>query len=141
MEHRNTMRSLIRFLILLAVLGAPVAAMAHHSFVVAFLPDKIIKVTGVVSEFRFSNPHGIVHFTVKTPEGMVEEWKAETNSPNVLRRRGWSHDSIKVGDVITVTGWPARDGSNLIRVNKIDLPSGKTLIGQGITPNAANDKE
>jgi hypothetical protein len=135
------MRILIRLLVFLAVLAAPLAATAHHSFVVAYLPDKIIKVTGVVSEFRFSNPHGIVHFTVKTPEGKVEEWKAETNSPNVLKRRGWTKDSIKVGDVITVTGWPARDGSNLMRVSTIDLPDGKKLLGQAATPNAANDKE
>lgn len=123
------MRKIAGLLILLAVCGAT-PALAHHSFVVSYLPDKIIKVTGVVSEFRFSNPHGIVHFKVKTPEGEEQEWRAETNSPNVLKRRGWTNDSIKVGDVITVTGWPARDGSNLIRVSKIEVPGGKVLIGQ-----------
>ncbi len=128
------MRNLLGVFAILAGLAAAVPASAHHSFVVAYVPDKIISVTGIVKEFRFSNPHGIVHFMVKSPEGMEAEWRAETNSPNVLKRRGWTHDSIKVGDLITVTGWPARDGSNLIRVNKIDLPSGKVLEAQKPMP-------
>lgn len=126
---------------LFATLAVAVPASAHHSFVVNYLPHKIITVTGVVSEFRFSNPHGIVRFKVKTPEGVEQDWRAETNSPNVLRRRGWKQDSIKVGDVISVTGWPARDGSNLIRVNKIALPSGQVLMGQAATPAKTNDKD
>ena len=135
------MRRILGALAVLAVFGAVPPAMAHHSFVVNYVSDRIIKVTGVVSEFRFSNPHGIVHFTVKTPAGMEEHWRAETNSPNILKRRGWRKDSIKIGDVITVTGWPARDGSNLIRVNKIELPSGKVLMGQAATPKPADDKQ
>lgn len=128
------MRKLCGALLFCLVFGVAAPAGAHHSFVVGYLPDKIISVTGVVNEFRFSNPHGIVRFTVKSPEGMVSEWRAETNSPNILRRRGWKPDSIKIGDVITVTGWPARDGSNLIRVNKIKLPDGKELVGQAPAP-------
>ena len=128
------MRKFCGALLFCFVFGMAAPASAHHSFVVTYLPDKLISVTGVVSEFRFSNPHGIVRFTVKTPEGLEAEWRAETNSPNVLRRRGWKPDSIKIGDLITVTGWPARDGSNLIRVNKITLPSGKELVGQAPAP-------
>ena len=132
------MRKLCGALLFCLVFGVAAPAGAHHSFVVGYLPDKIISVTGVVNEFRFSNPHGIVRFTVKSPEGMVSEWRAETNSPNILRRRGWKPDSIKIGDVITVTGWPARDGSNLIRVNKIILPSGQELMGQAPSPEAGS---
>jgi len=128
------MRNLLGVFVILAGVAAAAPAGAHHSFVVAFVPDKIISVTGVVSEFRFTNPHGIVRFMVKTPEGMETEWRAETNSPNALKRRGWTRDSIKVGDLITVTGWPARDGSNLLRVNKIELPSGDVLQGQKPAP-------
>jgi hypothetical protein len=136
------MRKFAGLLILLAVFGAGPVAMAHHSFVVAYVPDKIIKVTGIVSEFRFSNPHGVVHFKVKTPEGEEQDWRAETNSPNILKRRGWTKDSIKIGDLITVTGWPARDGSNLIRVSKIEVQGGKVLIGQQpVTGFSADTKE
>jgi hypothetical protein len=132
------MRKLVAALLFCTAFAAVSPASAHHSFVVTYVPDKIISVTGVVSEFRFSNPHGIVRFTVKSPEGLEAEWRAETNSPNVLRRRGWKPNSIKVGDTITVTGWPARDGSNLIRVNKIILPSGQELMGQAPSPEAGS---
>ena len=128
------MRKLHAALLFCLAFGATAPASAHHSFVVTYLPDKLISVTGVVSEFRFSNPHGIIRFTVKSPEGMESEWRAETNSPNILKRRGWKADSIKVGDTITVTGWPARDGSNLIRINKVLLSSGKELMGQAPAP-------
>ena len=86
------------FLIVLAALTATPVALAHHSFAVHYLPDKLISVSGVVDGFRFSNPHGIVHFKVRTPEGEEQEWRAETNSPNILKRRGWTKDSLKVGD-------------------------------------------
>jgi Family of unknown function (DUF6152) len=135
------MRRIFGFLIVFAGLSAAPAAVAHHSFAVHYLPDKIIALTGVVDEFRFTNPHGIVHFKVRTPEGEEQEWRAETNSPSLLRRRGWTKDSIKIGDRITVTGWPARDGTNLLRIGKITLPDGSELIGQSIRAGSENDKD
>lgn len=135
------MRGKLGFLIILAALSVAPAALAHHSFAVHYLPDKVISVTGVVDEFRFTNPHGIVHFRVVTPEGEEQQWRAETNSPSLLKRRGWTKDSIKIGDRITVTGWPARDGTNLLRIAKITLPDGSELIGQAIRAGSANDKD
>ncbi len=76
-------------------------------------------VTGAVTEFTFANPHGVIAVTVKEPNGATEEWKAETNSPSILRRRGWEKDTLKVGDVITIQGWPARDGSKYMRMQKV----------------------
>src|SRR6516165_9941404 len=85
-------------------------ALAHHSFAVFFDTDsQLRKVTGVVKEFRFSNPHGVVTLAVKE-KGHEIIWRAETNSPSILRRRGWSAESLHVGETITVEGWPARDG-------------------------------
>ena len=135
------MRRISGLLIFLAALSGAPAALAHHSFAVHYLPDKVITMTGVVDEFRFTNPHGIVHFKVRTPEGEEEEWRAETNSPSILKRRGWTKDSIKIGDRITVTGWPARDGTNLIRISKITLPNGSELIGQAVRAGSENDKD
>ena len=92
---------------------------AHHSFAIFFGGDKTVTVTGAVTEFTFANPHGVIAVTVKEPNGATEEWKAETNSPSILRRRGWEKDTLKVGDVITIQGWPARDGSKYMRMQKV----------------------
>ena len=110
-----------------AMLCAP--AGAHHSFAVFFDSDKgIVSVRGLVTEFKFTNPHGIIRINVKGKDGVVQEWKAETNSPSILERRGWKKDSLKLGDEIIVEGWRARDGSNYMRMRKVTHPDG-TPIG------------
>ncbi|MGZ3171985.1 MAG: DUF6152 family protein [Croceibacterium sp.] len=117
---------------LLAVL--PATAQAHHSFAAFFDPNKSVTVTGTVTSFRFTNPHGMVVLNVKKPDGTVEEWRAETNAPVVLVHRGWTRDSIKPGQVVTIDGWPSRDGRNYIRLrdakDATGKPIGATAFGQ-----------
>jgi hypothetical protein len=103
------------------------AAEAHHSFAVFFSSDHDpITITGAVKAFHFTNPHGIIEIVV--PGKPEQEWKAETNSPSIMIHRGWSKDVIKVGDVITVQGWQARDGSNYMRLRNASRADG-TPIG------------
>jgi hypothetical protein len=105
------------------------AASAHHSFAVFFDNDQgVVSVTGTVTEFNFRNPHGLIRLTVTDKSGKTAEWKAETNSPSILERRGWKANSIKAGDKITVEGWKARDGSNYMRMRKVTMADG-TPIG------------
>jgi len=121
------------WLVLLALgLAGPVAA--HHSFAVHFVADKVIDVSGTVTEFSFRNPHGLIALTATGPDGKDQAWKIETNSPNILRRRGWSEASIKPGDKVTIEGYPARDGSNFMRVYKVTFPDGHELVGQRPDP-------
>jgi hypothetical protein len=119
-------------LTLVLTLAARVAT-AHHSFAVFFDTDsQLRKVTGVVKEFRFTNPHGIV--TLAVAEGGHQViWRAETNSPSILRRRGWSSDSLQVGEKITVEGWPARDGSKYLRLRSATRANGEP-VGKAPTP-------
>jgi hypothetical protein len=120
----------------LAVLAlAPAVALAHHSFAVFFDGQKSITITGVVTEFKFVNPHGLIVLQVKNKDGAMEEWKVETNSPSILRRRGWAPDSIKVGETITVEGWPARDNSHWARLRKASRANGEQ-IGKPFEPEA-----
>lgn len=109
------------------------ATYAHHSFAVHFVENEIVSVSGTVTGFRFSNPHGILSFEVKKDDGTLEQWRAETNSPNVLRRRGWTKDSLKAGDTITVDGFPSRDGTPYMRVSKVTFADGHELVGQART--------
>jgi hypothetical protein len=108
---------------------------AHHSFAVHFVADRLITVRGTVSEFTFRNPHGVLMLGVEGDDGAEQQWKIETNSPNILRRRGWTETSIKPGDVVTVEGYPARDGSNFMRVYRVTYDDGRELVGQRPDPS------
>lgn len=102
-------------------------AVAHHSFAVFFDETKSVSVSGSVTEFRFTNPHAIIEITRKTPQGQVETWRAETNAVTLLRRRGWTADSLKVGETVTIDGWPSRDGSRYLRVRRVVRSDGTVL--------------
>lgn len=122
-----------------AALGlAALPAVAHHSFAVFFDADRSVTVSGVVSEFQFRNPHGLIRLTVQGKDG-EEVWKGETNSPSILERRGWKRDSVKAGDTITIEGWPARDGSNYLRVRAVRRADG-TPVGTPLRETVGDQK-
>jgi hypothetical protein len=90
-----------------ALLVAPVSK-AHHSS--AMYDDKqTVTVEGAVTKFEWSNPHVYVYLKQLTAAGQGVEWEVEASPPSILRRLGWSQDTLHVGDTITVTGHPARD--------------------------------
>jgi hypothetical protein len=122
-------QSVLKFVLLAVGLAVMNPASAHHSFAVFFNTDsQMIKITGVVQDFQFRNPHGVI--TLDVPKGKANIlWRAETNSPSVLRRRGWTPESLHVGDKVTLEGWPARDGTRYIRLRSARLADGR-LIGQ-----------
>ena len=122
--------------LLAAACAAAAPAVAHHSFAVHFVADRLITVEGTVNDFTFRNPHGMLLLTAKAEDGgTAQRWKIETNSPNILRRRGWTESSIATGDVVTVEGYPARDGSNFMRVYRVTYADGRELVGQRPDPN------
>ena len=90
------MRNILLTAALLTIVVAQAAA--HHSFAVFFDETKSVSVSGSVTEFRFTNPHAIIEITRKTPQGQIETWRAETNAVTLLRRRGWTAESLKVGE-------------------------------------------
>ena len=104
---------------------------AHHG-TAAYDMTKLITVKGMVTQFAWSNPHAEIHLDVKNDSGAVQAWVVETNSPNVLARAGWSKSTFKLGDVITVLGYRAKDGSLIMRLGapagKVVLPDGKELL-------------
>ena len=116
------------FLLGAAALVLPAGALAHHSFAVFFDPTKTVTIHGTVTQYRFTNPHGTIALDVKGADGKIEKWRAETNAPVILARRGWTRDSVKAGDKVTITGWPSRDGRPYIRLSDLKDASGK-LIG------------
>jgi len=124
-------KQLLTTILVATALAGAGTAIAHHSFAVFFNTDaKLVKITGVVEDFHFSNPHGTI--TLKVPQGHKEiTWRAETNSPSLLRRRGWTPEVLHIGDTVTLEGWPARDGSRYMRLRSASDANGKP-IGQPI---------
>jgi hypothetical protein len=112
-----------------AMIAAAVAgsAAAHHSFAVFFDANRVVSITGVVTEFRFVNPHGEIGLTVKGKNGAAEPWRVETNAPVILRRRGWAPTSLKAGDTVTIEGWPSRDGKHYVRLLKAMRGDGSVI--------------
>jgi hypothetical protein len=119
-------RPLLQLALSIAVL-VPAAAMAHHSFAVFFDSEKTVTVTGVVTQFQFVNPHGVVRLQVKNKDGVVEDWKFETNSPSILRRRGWTPQSLKEGETVTIEGWAARDNPHYGRLRSAKRANGEPI--------------
>lgn len=116
-------------LALATVLTASLAS-AHHSFAVFFDDKQEVTLRGTVTMFRFTNPHGTLAFDVRGPDGEVQHWRAETNAPSVLQRRGWTRGSVRPGQVITIKGWRARDGSRYIRMGEVRDAEGNLVGGR-----------
>lgn len=116
-------------ILLLASLAA-MSAQAHHSFAVNYDSKKTITQEGVVAEFRFTNPHGILLLDVTTEDGSVERWTAETSAPVYMRRFGWTPDMVKPGDHIIIDGYASRDGSHLMRIRSMKRPDGTPIGGR-----------
>lgn len=104
-------------------------AHAHHSFSVYYDPEVILSISGTVEEFRFTNPHAIIHLKSKDDAGNEVSWTIETTAPVFMARRGWSRDTIKVGEEVTIRGWHSRDGSNLMRMQAAFRPDGSQIAG------------
>ena len=120
---------LATFLIPAAVLLlTPGSARAHHGWA-AFLsgPGSEITLKGTVKEFHFVNPHSVVELEVKDEKGQVQVWEGELTSNTNLAPRGWTAISIEYKEAITMTGFPAKNGSHAMRVTRIVLSNGKEL--------------
>ena len=102
-------------------------AVAHHSFAAEFLGDQTLTIEGQISEVWFKNPHVRYYIEIETEDGGSETWDVRTSSPTILVRRGWSRDTISVGDKVIVEGYLGRDGRKLLSLIKIELPDGTVL--------------
>jgi hypothetical protein len=145
--------------IAVAAVAASLPLTAHHSFSAEFDASKEIRATGAVTKLDWQNPHAWIHLNVteicertaaRGPDAVEQEWACrapgssegaewafELGSPNGLMRQGWTRNSLKQGDVITVLGSRARDGSTNSNARSVTTADGKRLFAgssQDATP-------
>ena len=123
-------------------LAASQAALAHHSYAM-FDMQATKTITGTVKDFEWTNPHTWLWVYVTNASGAQEQWGIEGMSPNFLGRRGWSRNTLKPGDKITVDIHPLRNGERGGSFLSVTLPDGKVMrmSGDALRAEAAKAEE
>ena len=111
------------------ILGSPVSA--HHAFSAIYEIDSEGTVEGVVEEVFWANPHVHYYIRVKKEDGSDELWDVETMNLNTMARRGWTRETVTVGDEIRVTGPLGRDGRLRISMEEVERVDGTPLPSEG----------
>jgi len=112
----------------LIAFAATVPVLAHHAFSAEFDANAPVTLKGPVTKIEWINPHAWIHMENKGANGKSEIWMVEGGTPNTLQRNGIARDSIKIGTVIVVSGYKAKDGRMRANGRDITFPDGRTLF-------------
>ena len=129
------MKTLVLFGMGLVAVVAP--AWAHHSAAAEYDFKVLQTYTGTITKVEWLNPHARFFMDVKDADGKMSNWEFQTGSPNQLLRQGWTRNSLKLGYVVTVTAYRAKDGDTLGDAQTITLSDGRRLLsgsGDGAPP-------
>jgi hypothetical protein len=118
-----------------------VRLLAHHSFAAEFDSNKRVTLKGTVTKVDWRNPHIYVYLNVKDDKGGAVEWACEGGPPNVLLREGWTRDSVKEGDSVTIEGALAKDGSKRCNSRSVNLADGRKVFAGSSEDNASGGKQ
>lgn len=95
------------------------SGLAHHSFSAVFDVARPVELTGAITRIEWTNPHAWIHIEVEGAEGNVENWSVELLGINTLLKQGWTPETAQPGDVISVVGFGARDGSTSANASSV----------------------
>lgn len=114
----------------IALLISTRPAYAHHGSA-AYDMSKQVTVTGTVTDFEFVNPHVLISMDVKDASGNVVKWQGELTSPNHLARAGWTKNTVKPGDQVTLSGGASKSGSTTMWIRKLMKNGQEIPLGAG----------
>jgi hypothetical protein len=117
-------------------LSASMPLLAHHGTGTSYDMTKELTLSGTVTQFVWANPHVLIYVDVTDDQGKVVNWGGELNNPRFIARQGYTKDTVKPGDKVTLMGNPSKAGTTRIVIDKIMLPDGKTVKGPGTTPGS-----
>jgi hypothetical protein len=113
------------------ILAATSPLQAHHSWPVDFSKEITVTGTGTVTEYNWGNPHVMIGLDVKGNDGRIEKWNVGGPSTTRMAGNGWDKGTLKMGDVITGTGYQFADGQRVLRLQKVVMPDGKLMLLYG----------
>jgi len=129
-RSKTVMSRAIGSILVIALVLLGVRSLRAHHGLAAFDTTHTVKMQGTVTEFQWINPHAYIYADLTDENGKVANWKLEMGSLGMLTRfGGWSPNTVKPGDKVTVQGFRAKDGSPYMSLGKIELPNGQTLLG------------
>jgi Family of unknown function (DUF6152) len=124
----------------IGLFAATLPLAAHHSFAAEFDSTKAVSLQGVVTKLDWMNPHIWIYLDTKDDSGTVAHWQCEGGPPNALTRQGWSKDSLKINDQVTIDGFRSKDGTNTCNARSVKLPSGKNVFAGSAEDGGPNKK-
>jgi hypothetical protein len=113
----------------MTLMAAAIPLLAHHSFAAEYDNNKPVKISGVVTKVEWMNPHARFYVDVKSADGKVTNWNFELGAIPVLLKQGWTKNSLKAGDQVTVEGSGAKDSSASASARLVVLGDGRRVFG------------
>jgi hypothetical protein len=122
-------RVLVASALLFGLFSVSVSALAHHNPKPMYEHNSVM-LMGTVTEYEWANPHSVISIAVKTDGGAVQEWHAEFLPPAEMIRAGWTRQTLKPGDQVTMTGLPGRHAQRILWLQSVVTADGRKLSRQ-----------